>query len=68
MDDLIEALKIFRKYANEKWPTNCSHDLLAIMGIGKDQISTEDQERLEELGFLWMESEECWGSFRFGSA
>lgn len=68
MEDLIEALKIFLKYKNEKWPTNCSHDLLAIMTISQEEVSEEDKKRLEELGFMWMEEHECWGSFRFGSA
>jgi hypothetical protein len=68
MEDLIEALQIFLKYKNEKWPTNCSHDLLAIMAVTRDEVSGEDTKRLEELSFIWMEGDECWGSFRFGSA
>jgi hypothetical protein len=68
MDDLIEALQIFRKYKNEEWPTNCSHDQLAIMGVTKEEVSTDDAKRLEELGFLWDESDDVWISFRFGSA
>lgn len=68
MDDLIEALQIFRKYKNEKWPTHCEHDVLYIMGVGKEEVSEEDQKRLDELGFLWDESEDGWFSFKFGSA
>ena len=69
MSDLIEALQIFLKYGNSKYPTNCSHDELAIMNITKDQVSETDLIRLDELGFFW--SEEDGGyfkSFKFGSA
>ena len=68
MDDLIEALTIFKKYKNVKWPTNCSHDVLAIMEVEESEVSKEDKERLDKLGFIFDESEECWISFRFGSA
>jgi hypothetical protein len=68
MDELIEALTIFRKYGNPNYPTQCEHDVLYVVGIGKDGISTEDILRLESLGFFWSESEGCFVSFRFGSA
>ncbi len=68
MDDLIEALQIFRQYKNEKWPTHCSHDQLSIMAVTKDEVSEAHQKRLDELGFLWFDEDECWGSFRYGSA
>ncbi len=69
MDDLIAALMIFRKYQNRRNPTHCEHDTLMIMGITKDEVTAEDQQRLDELGFFWSESEGgCWISFRFGSA
>ncbi len=68
MDDLIEALTIFRKYANPRWPTVCSHDQLAICGVTRDQVSEEDIGRLNDLGFFWDESDEIFVSFRFGSA
>ncbi len=68
MDDLIEALNIFKKYQNDKWPTNCSHDVLAIMEVTEEEVSAEDTKRLGELDFIYSEDEECWISFRFGSA
>ncbi len=68
MDDLIEALNIFKKYQNVKWPTNCSHDVLAIMEVEENEVSAEDTKRLGELDFIYSEDEECWISFRFGSA
>ena len=68
MGDLIEALTIFKKYRNVQWPTNCSHDVLAIMEISQEEVSEKDKSRLDELGFLWSDEYYCWISFRFGSA
>jgi hypothetical protein len=67
MDGLIEALTIFRKYANLEWPTNCSHDVLGIAGVEREQVSDEDHARLDELGFLWDEHEGHYYSFKYGS-
>jgi hypothetical protein len=66
MKDLIEALTIFAKYKDWEWPTHCEHDVLTIMGITEEEVSKEDRERLNKLGFLW--GDEAWISFRFGSA
>lgn len=68
MEDLIKALQIFAKYANLRWPTNCQHDVLAIMGVTKDQMSAEGIQAVTELNFTWDEIDEVWISFRFGSA
>jgi hypothetical protein len=68
MDDLIEALQIFRKYENPRWPTNCSHDQLSIMEVKPSKVSEEDTARLAELGFIVDEDEGYFYSFRFGSA
>ena len=72
MDDLIEALTIFRKYKNVGHPTNCSHDELAIMAVTFSEVSESDRKRLDELGFIWSSDEQdddgYWLSFRFGSA
>ena len=77
MDDLIEALTIFRKYKNERNPTNCSHDELAIMAVGFAEVSEEDKARLDKLGFFWSgddgdgneeDEDGHWMSLRFGSA
>jgi hypothetical protein len=66
MDDLIEALTIFRKYGNSRRPTHCEHDVLTIMDVG--EMTAADAARVTELGFFWDESADCWRSFRFGSA
>jgi hypothetical protein len=68
MHDLIQALIIFSKYSDTKWPTHCEHDVLYIMGIGREQVTDEDHERLEILGFNWNANEDCYQSFRFGSS
>lgn len=69
MRNLIAALEIFVKYQDRPWPTMCGHDVLYITGITKDEVSPEDQARLQELGFLWFESDGgVWGSYRYGSA
>lgn len=68
MTDLIEALTIFRKYADRRNPTICTHDTLIVADIGCADMTPDDRARVEALGFFWSESEECWMSFRFGSA
>ena len=68
MKDLIEALQIFAKYSTTKWPTNCSHDLLAIMEVDRSQLTDSEHKRVEELGFIWDDSEEVYISYKFGSA
>lgn len=68
MDELIQALEIFKKYKNLQWPTHCEHDVMLVVGIQKDEISEEDTKELERLGFIWLYEYECFGSFRFGSA
>ena len=67
MNDLIEALQIFLKYTNEKYPTHCEHDILMIMDVTED-IDEGDKKRLDELGFNWNDDEGYWYSYRFGSA
>ena len=66
MDDLIEALQIFRKYENPQFPTHCEHDELNVC-IDADNVSEEDILKLEELGFHKDESGEYFTSYRFGS-
>jgi hypothetical protein len=71
MKDLIAALTIFLKYKNERYPTCCEHDRLMVVGISEEEVSDEDKATLKELGFIWSsggECEDCWVSFRFGSA
>jgi len=68
MDDLIEALQIFKRYAKTdyelKFPTHCEHDVLHVCVSGK--VSEEDAARLDQLGFTYSE-EDGWHSTHFGS-
>jgi len=68
MEQLIEALQIFLKYGNPKYPTNCGYEVLAICGIKPDNVSDEDKKRLDELGFFVDEDEEEFISYKYGSA
>ena len=68
MKDLIEALTIFSKYTDTRCPTICSHDMLSIAGVDREQVSEEDRKRLEELDFIWDDDDEFYFSYRFGSA
>lgn len=68
MENLIEALQIFLKYGNPDRPTHCEHDQLTICGIDPAIVSEEDKKKLEVLGFLISEFDECFFSYRYGSA
>ena len=68
MENLILALKIFLKYGNPDHPTHCEHDIMYICGIATDEVTTDDIEKLDKLGFFISESEECFISYKYGSA
>lgn len=51
MEDLIKALQIFLKYGNPRNPFHCEHDYLYV-DIPFDQVSEEDKEQLDKLGFF----------------
>lgn len=68
MEDLIEALRIFSKYTDTKYPTWCRHDELHVC-VDPDLVSEEDKEKLIELSFITTDEngEPEFLSFRFGS-
>ena len=68
MENLIKALQIFMKYGNPDYPTRCEHDELFICGIDPETVSDEDKKLLEDLGFFVDDEQECFKSFRYGSA
>lgn len=69
MSNLIKALQIFLKYGDPKYPTHCEHDVLMICGIDPADVSPEDKKALDDLGFyVDTEDDDCFKSFRFGSA
>jgi hypothetical protein len=74
MNNLIEALQIFSKYGNPKYPTccghSCGHNILYINPeICPDKLSFDDRVRVEKLGFFVTEEigERTFASFGFGS-
>jgi hypothetical protein len=64
MDDLIQALLIFRKYGNPEHPTHCEHDEMFV-AIDPKVVSKEDKAVLKKLSFTPEES--AFSSYRFGS-
>ena len=72
MDKLIEALQIFLKYGNPRYPTHCEYQALYVL-IDPSKISSEDIEKLDKLGFFVSyfttdNGRGCFCSFRYGSA
>lgn len=67
MDDLIEALTIFRKYGNPSHPVFCGHDQIFInVPTRPSEMTPEDAERLKMLSFTH-DGDMGWYSYRFGS-
>lgn len=67
MEDLIKALQIFMKYKNEKYPTHCEHDVLMVGYISHNEVSDEDELKLQEFGFFFSDDHDSWISYRYGS-
>jgi len=69
MKDLIKALMILSKYANDdRCPTHCEHDQFYVgAGIELDKVTEEDINTLDDLDFFWSDEDEGFISFRFGS-
>ena len=70
LDGLIVALQILRKYGNPSYPTICEHDIMIICGIKPDDVSDEDKEMLDTLGFFVTNEygDDAFASSRYGSA
>ena len=68
MEDLIKALQIFLKYGNPQWPTHCEHDIMYISDeISPEDVSEEDMEELDKLGFFVEDEFGGFASYRYGS-
>ncbi len=66
--DLLEAIELLAKHQNnEISPFHCEHDQLTVAA---DPAAFTDDEiaRLDELGFTADVGQECFYSFRYGSA
>ena len=66
MSNLITALQILLRYGNPPYPTHCEHDKLTICGIDPQEVTYQDKQELEKLGFDY--NDECFYSYRYGSA
>ena len=69
MEDFIKALRIFEKYCDDyhkQYPFCCDHDIIVFNGAGKDDVSKEDKEELEKLGWIPFDNF-GFSSYRFGS-
>ena len=66
MKKLIEALNIFLKYGDPERPTHCLSGTLLIK-INPDDVSYEDEIKLEELGFRANNDVGNFYSYQFGS-
>lgn len=66
MSQLIQALQIFLKYGDKKYPTHCEHDEM-IVDIDPADVSEEDKAKLEDLGFIANDAESYFYSYHFGS-
>jgi len=64
MKELIKALEIFDKYGAEG--TICDHDVLYVP-ITQDEMSSDDIDRLNELGFIYNSDDCFWLSHKWGS-
>ena len=65
MGDLIKALQILLKYGNPDYPTCCEHDVLYV-NIEADNVSEEDIEELDKLGFF-VNDDNMFSSYKYGS-
>lgn len=69
MKDLIEALQIFYKYTGDiNNPTLCEHNVMIVAYDETVCLNIKDAHRVKELGFFYSTDDECWKSYRFGSA
>ena len=66
MADLILALRIFQKYADQFNPIHCEHDVLMVVGIEESRVAEADKLTLDALGFFWSSEYDCFVSYRFG--
>ncbi len=67
MKDLIQALTLLNSH-NPRCQTHCNHDTLLVLGVDANNIPREDLEPLDELGFHWSNEDDCFRSYRWGSA
>lgn len=65
--DLLEGLTILAQHGTDSSPLHCEHDELTVCA-DPAEFTADELERLDTLGFHPNDGEECFYSFRFGSA
>jgi hypothetical protein len=67
LEEFLEAINILRKYKQGEWnyPFNCSHDKLSVCGVDPGDVTQEDIDKLDDLGFFVVD--DYFASYRFGS-
>jgi hypothetical protein len=65
MEKLIAALQIFLRYTNIPWPPKPSYIRMVIYDISPDEVTDEDKQTLEELGFFVDKFENCFQSYKY---
>lgn len=66
--DLLEGITILARHpGNAVSPFHCEHDELTICA-DPAEFTADELQRLDELGFIPDDDDECFSSFRFGSA
>ncbi len=73
MVEFLKALKIFTKYINRdsygwKYPFTCEHEILYVTAVNPRDVSQEDIEELESLGFEADIYEGIFYSTKYGSS
>ena len=66
-DEIVAAIRIFQRYGNPDRPFHCAHDILMVC-ISPNEVSEEDKEELDSLGFYPDFENDGFHSFRYGSA
>ena len=66
MKDLIEALTIFAKYTDSRFPINTYQGRMYVNTVDRSDVSDDDHKKLELLDFDWDE-DTGYHSYRFGS-
>jgi hypothetical protein len=68
MENLIDALQIFLRYTNIPKPPRpfyMDDGYMVVYDISPDEVTDEDKQTLEELGFYIDKVENCFYSYKY---
>lgn len=60
MNDLVEGLDILNAYNEEDGSVSAHRDGIYLGGPAPDQLNPLDARYLDDLGFKWSSTYECW--------